>query len=100
MCATARLRESKLQRAELARSIHNGLVKIARLGGGKQMVPLLEHQRESHVKALEELAEAQYRERLLYYALCYVLEEYGSNLETEQVIAKVESMVLEAAVAA
>lgn len=96
MCATVQLRESKLQRVESARNIYRGLINIAKLGGHEKLPDLLQRQSDSHVKALEELAEEQYQSRLLYYVLCAM--ESDHSLTPDDAIAQAESMVLEAVI--
>ena len=98
MCATARLRESMLRRAELAKGAYEGLGKIAKQAGCPKLLTLLESLRDSHVKTLEQLADAEYRSRLLYYALC--LTESDPGLTPDDAIVQAETLVLEAAVGA
>ena len=93
MCATVQLRESKLQRAAVTRDIYQGLITILKRGGHEKLPELLECQSESHRKALEELAEAQYQSRILYYALCMMESDHA--LTPDEAIAEAESMVLQ-----
>lgn len=96
MRATVRLREMGIQRAQLNREVVDGLINIATHDRRPTLVTSLRQHRDSTTQQLEELAEAQYRSRLLYYALCAM--ESDHSLTPDDAIAHVESMMLEAAV--
>jgi hypothetical protein len=98
MRTTVRLREMKLQRVEITRTIYQDLAAIARHDGDNDLAQMLTQHRDQHLKALEELAEAQYRSRLYYYALC--LMEQNHSLTPDDAIAQAETLVLEAVIEA
>lgn len=93
MRATVCLREMGLQRAELNREVLDGLINIANHGGRPKLAEALRQHRDSTTRELLEAAEAQYRSRLLYYALCTM--ECDHSLTPDDAIAQAESMVLE-----
>jgi hypothetical protein len=100
MRATVRLRELKLERLDLTRSIYDDFATIARHDGDEDLAQMLLQHGAEHLKALEQLAENEYQSRLRYYALCFTLADGESDLKAKDMIARIESMVLEAAVAA
>ena len=73
-CSAARKQTSTCGRDP---RIYQGLITILKRGGHEKLPELLECQSESHRKALEELAEAQYQSRILYYALCMMESDHA-----------------------
>ncbi len=65
MSATVRLRENRLQPAKLVQGTYRRLTGIARQIGYDNLPETLDHEGNAHVKALEQLAETEYQQRLL-----------------------------------